>query len=135
MCWTRKKRSSEGNAPTAMDTDCPGCGKHLKDIQAWEKHAKQCKKLAEALQSYKQGYNIPSVSVQELPYLQVKLLSPNGKEWGIWNSKHNDWIKDKSGQIDSRLFQRNIKTLLNSLTAKSILYGGELKHLNDKENR
>jgi hypothetical protein len=100
-----------------MDTNCPGCGKRLKDIKAWEKHAKGCNKLEKALQ---RSYNIPAVSLKDLSHLEVKLL-PNGKEWGIWNINSNDWIRDKSGQIDSRLFQRNIKTLLNSLVAVSII--------------
>ena len=65
--------------------------------------------------------NIPTVSIEELLYLEAKLVSSGGKDWGIWNTKRNDWIRDKSGQIDSRLFKRNIKALLNSLTAKSII--------------
>ena len=101
----------------SMDTNCPGCGKRLKDIKAWEKHAKKCRKLEKVLQ---RSYNVPVVHIKDLPYLEVKLL-PNGKDWGIWNINNSDWIRDKNGQIDSRLFQRNIKTLLNSVTAESII--------------
>lgn len=99
-----------------MDTKCPGCGKRLKNIKAWETHATRCKKLEKVMRL---SYEIPTVNVDELAGLEVKLL-PNSKHWGIWNAKANDWLRDKTGQTDSRVFQRNIKTLLSSVIAKSI---------------
>ena len=99
-----------------MDTNCPGCGKHLKNLKAWETHARRCKKLRVKQLSY----DIPVVDIKDLVHLEVKLL-PNNKDWGIWNTNGNDWVKDKRGQIDSRVFQRNIKTLLSSIIAKSML--------------
>ena len=100
-----------------MDTVCPGCGKRLKNLKAWETHAARCKKLAKVMQL---SYDIPAVNIEDLASLEIKLL-PNNKDWGIWNAKANDWVRDKTGQIDSRVFKRNVKTLLNSVIARTII--------------
>ncbi|MFH1030970.1 MAG: hypothetical protein V1767_00135 [Chloroflexota bacterium] len=100
-----------------MDVTCPGCGKRLKNFDDLEKHAARCKKLAKVLQL---SYVVPVVDIKDLSQLEVKIL-PNNKDWGIWNANTNDWVKDKTGQIDSRVFQHNIKKLLNSIIASSII--------------
>lgn len=100
-----------------MDTICPGCGKRLKNLDELEAHATRCKKLAKVMQL---SYDIPIVDIKDLVHLEVKLL-PNNKDWGIWNTNANDWVRDKTRQIDSRVFQRNIKILLKSVIATSII--------------
>jgi len=107
-----------------MEANCPGCGKHLKNLKAYETHVKRCKKL----RLMQLSYDIPTVDINDISYLEAKLL-PNSKDWGIWNINTNDWIKDKSGQIDSRAFQRNIRTLLDNIIAKSLItYEGNKKN-------
>lgn len=96
---------------------CVGCGKHLKNIDKLSKHAQRCKKLATVLQ---QSYNIPTVDTEDLTHLKPKQL-PNSNDWGIWNGRANDWVRDKTGQIDSRIFQHNINELLNCVVAASIV--------------
>jgi hypothetical protein len=100
----------------SIDARCPGCGKSLSNIKAWEKHADKCTKMAKLLQL---SYNIPIVTNEDLTHLEVK-ISSSKKDWGIWNSSKNDWVRDKNGEIDSRLYKRNIKVLLNCVIAESI---------------
>lgn len=100
-----------------MDTNCPGCGKRLKNLKSWEKHVKSCKKLAKL---ERLSYDIPIVSLSDIVHLETKVMT-DGKEWGIWNNSTKDWVRDKTGKIDSRAFERNIKTLLNIVIAESII--------------
>ena len=99
-----------------LDSNCPACGKRLKDLKAWTKHAARCKKLRIQVLSY----SIPVVAVEDLPLLKPKLL-PSDKEWGIWNPHVNDWLRDQGNEIDGRLFERNAKSLLNCVIAKSLV--------------
>jgi hypothetical protein len=98
------------------DLKCLGCGKRLKNFANYQIHAKRCKELVRVIQV---SYNIPTVNIKDLTYLEAKQL-PNSKDWGIWNTKANDWVRDKADQIDSRVFERNIKSLLSHIIAASI---------------
>lgn len=100
-----------------MDIRCPGCDKRLKNFEDLEKHTIKCKKL---MKIQVLSYTVPVVDVKDLSHLEPKLL-PDNQGWGIWNTSTNDWIKDKSGQIDSRVFQHNIQKLLQNVVASSII--------------
>ena len=99
------------------DLVCLGCGRHLKNLDSYEIHAKRCKELAEVIRL---SDNIPIVNTGDLVHLEMKQL-PDSKDWGIWNNNANDWVRDKAGQIDSRVFERNIKEFLSQIIAASLL--------------
>lgn len=98
------------------DLECPGCGKRSWSLDGHKSHIRSCKKFL-LLQVQ---YNIPTVKTKDIQSLQVRRVS-DGKEWGIWNKNTNDWVRDKTGLIDSRLFQRNAKEFLNQIVAESLL--------------
>ena len=98
-----------------MDTNCPGCGEKVNDTQ-WDEHSKQCNKLAEVIGRHQ----IPSISMKDITALEIKSV-PNDKGFGIWNKNKNDWIRDNSGNIDSRLFLRNLQTFKDCIIVYSIL--------------
>jgi hypothetical protein len=101
------------------DLICPGCDKRFNNLNKYETHAKKCKEL----RAKQFSYNIPTVNLNDLPGLKAKQL-PNSKDWGIWNAKANDWVRDKAGNVDSRIFERNINTLLSCIIAASIVADG-----------
>ena len=98
------------------DLLCPGCGKGFNNLSKYETHAKKCKEL----RAEQFSYNIPTVNLKDLAHLEAKKL-PDNKDWGIWNAKANDWVRDKAGNVDSRIFERNINTLLSCIIAASII--------------
>ena len=100
-----------------MDFMCLGCNKRLKSINEYRMHSKTCKKFQRVIQL---SYDIPVVDIKDLANLEPRSL-PDSKEWGVWNKNANDWVKDKAGRTDSRVFERNSKTLLKSIIASSII--------------
>jgi hypothetical protein len=99
------------------DLVCLGCGKHLENLKSYEIHARKCNKLADVIRL---SYDIPTVKAEDLAYLEMKQL-PDSGDWGIWNNNVNDWVRDKAGQIDSRVFKRNVKELQSQVIAASLL--------------
>ncbi len=96
---------------------CPGCGRRLKTTVELEAHISQCQKFK---QISKFTYVVPEVTISDIPKLEARLL-PDNRSWGIWNNNTNDWVKDKSGQIDSRMFKSNIHEFLKCVITASII--------------
>jgi len=65
--------------------------------------------------------------MKDLARLEVKLL-PDKKEWAIWNASANDWVREKTGQIDSRAFRHDIQKLLSNIIARSFIADVENKN-------
>ena len=116
MFWKKKEQdeSFEGTCPA------PECGKQFKTVKALQSHARKCRKYRD----WKRSYYIPIVALSDISALEIKPLAGKTEGWGIWNNSNQDWLKTKNGEIDSRLFRRNMKPFLNSVVASSIIADG-----------
>lgn len=101
-----------------MSYICLGCNKKLKGLTQYRDHAQKCKRLDAILQLI---YKIPIVASEDIAHLRVRHLTGNLDGWGIWNDNTNTYVKDQSGNIDSRTFKRNANELLTYIISSSIM--------------
>ena len=75
----------------------------------------------------KKQTNMPKVDINDINCLVIKHAPGYESGWGIWNNNKNEWLKNSTGKIETRLLYRNIRALLDSVIAFSILEGKEVK--------
>ena len=95
---------------------CFGCGKTVWGLVDYESHAKKCSRFL--LIPIEPDMTI--VQRRDLSSLRVRQL-PNGQAWGRWNKNTDDWVRDKQGEVETRVVEDDIKEVLSYIIATSLL--------------